>query len=195
MDRPDREEEIRTLYRAHAQRVLAYALRRGASRADAEDLVIETFLICWRRWGEVSEPGLPWLLGVARRVLANQKRSAARQAALEKRLTESDAAAPSPEPASPPDHELLRSLGRLDEDDREVLLLVAWDGLTQSEAAQALGMSRTTFAARLERARTRLAKILEDPTAHFEISRTDIDMKDTAERRDAADGGSRAEEK
>jgi DNA-directed RNA polymerase specialized sigma24 family protein len=65
--------------------VRAYALRRAALDA-AQDVVADTFLVAWRRLEDVPEDALPWLYGVARRVLANQRRSAARGAALERRV-------------------------------------------------------------------------------------------------------------
>ena len=94
MDQGEREQRLRELYLAHAQQVLAYALRRGASRADAEDLVIETFLTLWRRLDDLSDPGLPWLLAVARRVLANQRRSASRRVALERKIMTAEQSVP-----------------------------------------------------------------------------------------------------
>ncbi len=46
----------------------------------------ETFLVAWRRLDDVPADALPWLYGVARRVLANERRSAGRRAALEQRV-------------------------------------------------------------------------------------------------------------
>jgi RNA polymerase sigma-70 factor (ECF subfamily) len=51
----------------------------------------------------------------------------------------------------------LAVLDRLPAMDREVLTLVAWDGLDGKQAAEALGISRLSFAVRLHRARKRLA--------------------------------------
>jgi RNA polymerase sigma-70 factor (ECF subfamily) len=51
----------------------------------------------------------------------------------------------------------------LSERDREILLLVAWDGLEPARAARALGARPGAFAVRLHRARRRLAKLLADP--------------------------------
>ena len=78
--------------REHSARVLAYAANRGASRAEAEDVVSEVFLVCWRRLDDVPSPPLPWILGVTRKVLANQRRSRARQRAVTERVGQSVAA-------------------------------------------------------------------------------------------------------
>jgi len=105
---------------------------------------------------------LPWLLGVARKVLAGQLRASGRRAALVNRL----AAQPAPPAADDPaDHvaagsHVAAALARLGERDREVLTLLAWDGLTPGQAAESLGCSRTTFAVRLHRARRRMEREL-----------------------------------
>jgi RNA polymerase sigma-70 factor, ECF subfamily len=153
-----RDERFEVLFRENYPAVRAYALRR-ASRDAAQDVVADTFLVAWRRLDDVPADALPWLYGVARRVLANQRRSADRSAALEERLTH---AAPPTGMADPADRsadaEILRlALGRLSEPSREALMLVAWQGLSGARAAQAAGCSRTAFAVRLHRARARLA--------------------------------------
>jgi RNA polymerase sigma-70 factor (ECF subfamily) len=126
----------------------------------AKDAVAETFLAAWRRFDELSEDPLPWLIGAARKALANQRRSALRQARLTGRL----AALPH-EPAGSPDR-LDRStttrsaLERLCPKDREVVLLIGWDGLTPTQAASSLGISAVSFRVRLHRARRRFERLL-----------------------------------
>jgi len=72
--------------RAHSASVLAYAYNRGASRSEAEDVVSEVFLVCWRRLDIVKDPAALWILEVARKVCANQRRSWDRRGALKTRL-------------------------------------------------------------------------------------------------------------
>ena len=80
------DERFQALYEAHAGAVLSYA-RRRAARADADDVLAEVFLVAWRRLEEVPrERERVWLLGVARRALANQRRGSTRQGALRERL-------------------------------------------------------------------------------------------------------------
>ncbi len=181
MDRRESEELIHELYGAHGHRVLGYAMRRGASRPDAEDLVIETFLTCWRRLDDVDDPGLPWLLGIARRVLANQRRASGRRAELERKLFEGESLTPRDAPAPDVDHQLLHALHDLGEEDREVLLLTAWDGLSKEEAAETLGISRNTFSIRLNRARTNLRVLLEPQGAQIDLGRTEETVEDDAD--------------
>jgi RNA polymerase sigma-70 factor (ECF subfamily) len=144
------------MFMEHYPRVLAYARRR--SPEEAADVVSEVFLTAWRRLDEIPADALPWLLGVARRTIANARRSAARRSSL-----------PIADPASVSDAEstvmeradIAEAFRRLSERDREVLMLVAWDGLTPARAARVLGCSVPAFHVRLHRARARLARALD----------------------------------
>ena len=131
-------DEFDALYREHAGRVLAYCMRRTIERA--EDALADTFAVAWRRRDAIPREPLPWLYGVARRVLANQYRSARRQAAVAHRLAR--------EPrADTPDREpVLAALARLRPADRELLMLIAWEGLTPAQAARALGTTPAAWA-------------------------------------------------
>lgn len=139
--------------------MLAYALRR-TDAASAHDVVAETFLAVWRRPGAVPDPALPWLLGIARRVLANRRRGDARRAAVAQRIADQVQPQPLAATRADTDRPLLSALAALSDNDREALLLVAWDGLTSAEAAEVLGCSRATFDVRAHRARRRLAREL-----------------------------------
>jgi RNA polymerase sigma-70 factor, ECF subfamily len=167
---PRREERFEGLFREHYAAVRGYALRR-APRDVAQEVVAETFLVAWRRLDDVPDDAVPWLFGVARRVLANQRRSARRNVALERRLAEAvPAASDSGDPGERlGEAEFLRAaLARLSDRDREALMLVAWHGLTGARAARAAGCTRAAFAVRLHRARARLAaelSALEQVTA------------------------------
>ena len=151
-----RRERFERLFDAHLRAVSGYA-RRRAPAAEADDVVAETFLVAWRRLDEVPVEAKPWLLGVARRVLANQRRAALRRAALTDRIARHPVAPPAAD--RPP---VVRALSLLAERDREVLLLTAWDGLSSDEAAAVLGCSRTAMKVRLHRAKRRLRAALEE---------------------------------
>jgi RNA polymerase sigma factor (sigma-70 family) len=156
-----RNQRFEALFREHYPAVRAYALRRSAPDS-AQDAVAETFLVAWRRLDSVPEDPLPWLYGVARRVLANQRRSDNRRRALGERL----AAERAPGGADPAERlaevdAVAGALARLRPDDREALMLSAWEGLDNAGAARASGCSRAAFAVRLHRARGRLAQALD----------------------------------
>jgi RNA polymerase sigma-70 factor (ECF subfamily) len=111
---------------------------------------------------------------VARRVLANERRSAGRRAALEQRMATSWVDGSSDAGDRLADAELVRAaLAELSDAHREALMLVAWEGLTGARAARAAGCSAPTFAVRLHRARARLAAqlaLLEAPRETVEVN-------------------------
>jgi RNA polymerase sigma factor (sigma-70 family) len=150
------------MYDECRQRVWAYAVSR-AGRQVADEVVSETFAIAWRRLDDVPEPPLPWLLGVARNILRDNVRSQARRDALAAELrtwTEGDGQVDVAEQVTER-MGVLRALAALQEDDREVLILVAWHGLSPKEGARVVGCSSAAFRVRLHRARKRLAQAME----------------------------------
>ena len=156
---------FRRLFDEHRLDVLAYCLRR-TSRWDAFDAAAETFAIAWRRRDDVpaGEAALPWLYQAARRVLANMRRSEARRYRLHNRLMNQGLDGnDDPEllvVRREQDRWVVDAARRLPEDDREVLFLTVWEGLSHRQVAQVLGLSEAASRKRLERARRRLAKEL-----------------------------------
>lgn len=158
----DRRIAFERLFSAHYWAVRGYVLRRSPGAA-VEDVVAETFLVAWRRFESVGGDPLPWLLGVARRVLANQQRAARRRGALAARL-QSLIARPTVgwEPPAEMSARLEAAIGSLSAREREALLLVAWEDLEPDRAARAAGCSPAAFRVRLHRARRHVADQLAD---------------------------------
>jgi RNA polymerase sigma-70 factor, ECF subfamily len=159
------EERFRTLYEAYYLAVFRYA-RRRISADLAADAASEVFLVAWRHLPEVPPDPLPWLYAVARRVVANQRRGAARFGRLPDRVF-ANAATTSAHKVAGVEETVTSSMAfaaafnRLSDDDREVLGLVAWEGLGARDAAMVLGCSVTAVTMRLHRARRRLRAALE----------------------------------
>jgi RNA polymerase sigma-70 factor (ECF subfamily) len=151
------EVRFSALYREHMRELLGYALRRSSDPDDAADVVAETFLIAWRRLGEVPPggDGRLWLYGTARRVLANRDRGARRRERLTERLRD-ELRQELPCHRTREGSDLLEALAALGEADRELLMLIGWEELTPTQAAQALGISPFAARTRLHRARRRL---------------------------------------
>lgn len=149
-------ERFRRLFEEAHRPLLAYALRRVADRTSAEDVVAETFAIAWRRRGALPEgrQARPYLFGIARRVIANQRRGRRRSSRLIDRLSRQPIADPGP-PASDP--RVATALAALSDSDREVLRLAAWDELSNEDIAMVLDLTPSAVASRLQRARRRLA--------------------------------------
>lgn len=165
---PEQQARFDAMWRDFSPAVLRYARRRVAP-GDVDDVVADTFLVAWRRLEEAPAFALPWLLGVARNVCAGQRRTGRRRAALHERLAAQPEEHVVPGPEAP--HGVAAALDRLGERDREVLTLIAWDGLTPAEAAQALSVSQTALRVRLHRARRRFAALLSEVTdAGSEVS-------------------------
>ena len=158
---PNRHERFEALYAAHYEAILAYVLRRAGAEA-AGDVVADTFLVAWRRLDNVPADALPWLYGVARRSLANERRRRSRRDAL---TGDPGDLAVSPSDEAISLSEITAALRRLRDEDQEVLRLAAWEGLDARAIAAVLGCSVTAARVRLHRARRRLRSQLDDEEA------------------------------
>jgi RNA polymerase sigma-70 factor, ECF subfamily len=156
------EQRFERVYREHYSRVASYLLSR-ADRDAAQDALARTFEVAWRRFAAIPDEPLPWLLGVARNVLSELRRAEGRRDALIERIAAGARGAADDHADVLARRELAKAaLACLSDEDREVLLLIAWDGLSQRDAAAALGCSRAAYAMRLHRARARLHSALSE---------------------------------
>lgn len=163
-----RDDAFRALYAEHFDAVLGFALRRVDRPEDAADVTADTFLVAWRRLAHVP-PGAEtraWLYGVARRVLANQRRGEGRRTALGSRLRRElathvpDAAGEVVQRA-----DVTAAMRRLSARDQEVLELHLWESLEPREIADVLGVTTVVVRPRLSRARARLRALLGEDVA------------------------------
>jgi RNA polymerase sigma-70 factor (ECF subfamily) len=156
--RSEKPEAIAQLYERHAAAIHAYALRRSDPEL-ADEVTARVFLIAWRRREKVPDEPLPWLYGVARRVLSEERRGARRRHRLSERLW--GATTEHSHELTLPDRSLAEALERLSQSDREALLLCYWEDLEPAQMAQVMGCSRAAIAVRLHRARHRLRRALD----------------------------------
>ncbi|GAA3415735.1 RNA polymerase sigma factor [Streptosporangium vulgare] len=168
----DRRARFEQVYLDTYEQILGYAMRRCDSPEDAADVVAETFEIAWRRVDDLppGEQARLWLYGVARNVLANHRRGLMRRHSHQTALHENVAdlyARTSPDGEGTE----LRAIGQvfreLSDDDRELLSLVAWEGLDAGEIASVLGRSRNAVRIRLHRARGRFSRGLAEAGIEF----------------------------
>ncbi len=158
----ERRRRFEQVYAANVGPILGYLLRRTENPHDAADVLAETFLTAWRRLDDVppGDEARLWLYGVARRVLANYHRGERRRTAANDRLRAQLAAGYQP-PRYPGElAEIAAAFRGLPEPDRELLALVAWEGLDHGQVAAVLGCSRNAVRIRLHRARRRFADAL-----------------------------------
>jgi RNA polymerase sigma-70 factor (ECF subfamily) len=147
------EETFRSLFHRYYGSVFAYAARR-LGRDEAGDAASEVFTVAWRSIRRIPEgTELPWLYGVARKVVANHRRSVARRLRLQERVRYAP-----PPPMVEERVDLDAVLASLSEADREVLMLAAWEGLDPTGMGQVLGCTANAAAVRLHRARVRLSE-------------------------------------
>ncbi|MDI6099434.1 RNA polymerase sigma factor [Actinoplanes sp. NEAU-A12] len=159
----ERAAAFETLYTGMFHHLLGYATRRCDTPEDAADVVAEIFAVAWRHLDRIppGEQARLWLYGVARNVLANQRRGATRQRLLPKVLASEVATLYEPSAEDSADLGTVAAIFRgLPDSDRELLSLVAWEGLDPGQIATVLGCSRNAVRIRLHRARRRLAKEL-----------------------------------
>jgi RNA polymerase sigma factor (sigma-70 family) len=162
--RTEAQARFEAFYLEQHRSIYSYVARRVRSEGtEVADLVADIFAIAWRRVEDIPPPPEDrlWVFGVARRRLLEHHRRQESRTRLLTRL----AAQPAPEPsAATPDPVHLRlraALEQLPQLDREVLLLVIWDGLSHAEAASVFGCSVNAIASRLKRARAQLRRALE----------------------------------
>ena len=166
------EQRFQEIYRSYHRNVLGYFLRR-TDATSARDGAAETFLVAWRRLDDVpgGERTLPWLYGVSRRVLANQRRSRDRYAALGRKLTHGNNSAEEQSPEvvvlrRAEDKEMLDAVSRLGPEDQEVLRLTVWEELPHAQVAEVIGTSAHAVTQRLHRITKQLARELQRPGRH-----------------------------
>ncbi|GAA0584183.1 sigma-70 family RNA polymerase sigma factor [Kribbella sandramycini] len=166
---PGDELRFAELYDAHYPKVLAYLISR-AGRQLAEEAASETFVVAWRRFGDLPHDPLPWLLGVARNVLRDSHRASVRyEAAVEQFQHWAETTTGDVADGVVDRSEVLRAVAELADQDRELLILTAWHAMSARDAAQVLGCSRATFFVRLHRARRRLAAKLLGASTHTSV--------------------------
>ena len=162
---PDPDDGFAEVWNAHYDDVLRYAARR-VDHETARDVAAETFLVAWRRWDAVpADRPFPWLLNVARNVLANEARGRRRRGRLWGRLRDDPVLhAPVADVATGlvEGGRIGAALLRLPARDREALQLVGWEELGPKDAAVVAGCSVKAFSVRLHRARRRLSAVLAD---------------------------------
>jgi RNA polymerase sigma-70 factor (ECF subfamily) len=155
-----RQARFTELYRANYPFVLRFALRRLRALDAAQDATVATFAVVWSRFEDVPEVPRAWIYRIARSVVSLELRQRIR-----------DERAPGAARASRlrlAEHELeddpvLRALSELQDDDREVLQLRAWEDLTGAEIGEVLGCSPNDVAVRLHAAQQRLRELLNAP--------------------------------
>jgi RNA polymerase sigma-70 factor (ECF subfamily) len=146
-----------TLVRRHQQRIFGLGARLLGNGSDADDLVQETFLRAWRALDRFDEnrPLAPWLVRIATNRALQVLETRSRRPAEE--LTET-LRWEGPSPDEEVDQarrrvEVMKALNALPDDQRTILVLRAYEGLSYREIADTLEVPIGTVMSRLARAR------------------------------------------
>lgn len=169
------------LFNRYVRAITSYAVRRCSNSDEVAELVAETFMTALGaapRYRPELPTALPWLFGIARRVLYRHRRKAAGAIRLRQKASnvyprfhgfEEDAITSAID-ASRQQPALAAALDRLPKGEREVLELVAYDGLTPSEVAHALDLTPNAARLRLSRARKRMRAWLDEPSSDERVA-------------------------
>jgi RNA polymerase sigma-70 factor (ECF subfamily) len=152
------------LYKRYARAVLGLALRRLGDRGRAEEAVQETFASIWRSASSYRPergPGAPWLYAVARHAIVDRFR-----ARTEPPADVPEEASTEPGPAERAESSFVawrvhRALEELPQNERTVIELAYWGGMSQSEVAEFLNVPLGTVKTRTRSGLGRLAGLLE----------------------------------
>jgi RNA polymerase sigma-70 factor, ECF subfamily len=150
----ERQRRFDALFASYRSDIVAYCGWRAGPAGDAQDAVAEVFLTAWRRLDQVpaGDAARVWLYATARRVIANQRRSSRRRAALQERLAlETRSALHEPPVLDEEENLVHEALRRLGARDREILLLAEWEGLSAAQIGVVLGCLTVTARGRLHR--------------------------------------------
>jgi len=160
--RTDQENHLEALIRANASDLLAFLERRADPRADAADVLSETFIVAWKKAHKAPTDaiaGRMWLFAIARNLLLNTHRSTRRRQAVGNRLRQELEQSP----ADTDDLDALavrEAVRQLPAGLRELTELVHWEGFSLVEAAQITGVSSSTARSRYAAAKQRLRAAL-----------------------------------
>jgi RNA polymerase sigma-70 factor (ECF subfamily) len=161
-------EAFGLIYDRHAAALLRFLGRRAGAKV-AEGLLGELFRIAFERrktFDASRGSALPWLYGIGSNLLLKHRRGEARRLRASARMAAGREAADGRASAAALDARLLfprvaDAIEALPDDERETLLLFAWEELSYHSVAEALELPIGTVRSRLNRARVRLRELLE----------------------------------
>jgi RNA polymerase sigma-70 factor (ECF subfamily) len=158
-------DAFEVLYRRYSRPVFGLALRRLGDRGRAEDAVQETFASIWRAarsYRPERGPGAPWLYAVARNAITDRGRARAEPPTEVPEQASSDPGPPDHAEASWTAWRVHRALEGLSPNERAVIELAYWSGLSQSEIAEFLNIPLGTVKTRTRAALHRLSGLLDE---------------------------------
>ena len=151
----ERELALIAIHKDSYPSVYRFVRRRVESADIAEEIAADVFRVVWQKWADDSRPDLPYLLTVARNLVGNAYRSRDRRHALQEKLRTTAVQRFGDESENVAVQD---AMARLREQDRDVLQLSYWDGLSTAEIAGVMQCSESAAKVRLHRARAAFRK-------------------------------------
>lgn len=165
---------------AHLPRLWRFALRLTKNQPDAEELVQRTCVRALEKRAQfaVGSVLLSWLFAIMHSVWLNEIRSASRRHETSWDSQDETASALAIEPSLDPEQRLMfaqvvHAVDNLPEPQRSVMLLVAVEGLSYSEAAATLEIPIGTVMSRLARARLAMGAMFLNEAQIFNKAKSD----------------------
>lgn len=168
-------EVVAAWFDRHADDLGTYAARRvGATLA--RDLVADTFRFALERFDDYNPQRggeRAWLFGIATNLIRRHWRTEERRLRIQTSAAGADNRALDPllqveerlDARSRYDI-VVDAIAALDPDDRDLVVLIAWEQMTSREAADVLGIRPGTVRSRLNRIRTHLSQTVRDGAPH-----------------------------
>jgi len=152
------EAAFRQLYERYGDRVFRYALTLLRNLHLAEEVVQETMVAIWRGAGSFKGGSRvsTWIFGIAR----NQAHALLRREVRGERVPEEPLTLPDPAEAVEREGRVLSALAELPPDQREVVVLAFYEGLSYREIASLLGVPEGTVKSRMHLAKRKLREAL-----------------------------------
>lgn len=178
----DDDKRLTRLYQETREDLLAFIARRCATAEDAADCLAETYRVAWEKRTRLpADPNArPWLFGVARNAVREDRRRGERRTATSNALIA--AAERSYIETTPERSALTAAMSKLSALDREIILMLSADRLASHEVATILKLSPTAVRSRAARARTTLRTLLasdetDDDPGHVDPAPASVDTE------------------
>lgn len=157
-------EAFEEVYRRHVGAVFAVCSRIAPDRSTADDLTQQTFLALWTRATGITDIRSslrPWLITVVRNAAIDRQRRTRETVELDFNRASVNAGPPEVAIQNQRDSDIRRALAGLAEDQRTVIELAYFGGLTQSQIAAVLGAPLGTVKSRVRLAMQRLRSLID----------------------------------
>ena len=155
-------DKFQEMLLTHLPRLQAYAVMLTRDRAAAEDLLQETALKAWRAQSQfaVDTNFTAWIYKILRNEYISSLRRNKRKPSRLDDVPEEFLSRMGAQENDILSREVVHAMGKLQPEQREVLVLICASGLSYEEAAESLGCSIGTIKSRLWRARARMASLV-----------------------------------